>query len=135
MAVSASVRAFLEEKRFAVLATIGTDSLPHQTVMWYEFRDDAIIMNTAVGRIKERHLRHDPRASICIADGYRFVTISGNVEFIEDGDAAQAEIRRLTIRYNGPDNVDEQVKQYAKQQRVTVRVPVQHLIAYGFDQE
>ena len=38
------VRAFLEEKRFAVLATIKRDGSPQQTVMWYELQGDQIMM-------------------------------------------------------------------------------------------
>ena len=52
MPLSDAARAFLAEKRFAVLATISRDGLPHQTVMWYELRGDDIIMNTAAGRVK-----------------------------------------------------------------------------------
>ena len=51
------VRSLLNERRFAVLATINSDGTPQQTAMWYELRGDAIMMNTRVGRIKEINLR------------------------------------------------------------------------------
>jgi predicted pyridoxine 5'-phosphate oxidase superfamily flavin-nucleotide-binding protein len=44
------VRTFLEEARFAVLATVNANGSPQQTVMWYELRGDTIVMNTRRGR-------------------------------------------------------------------------------------
>jgi predicted pyridoxine 5'-phosphate oxidase superfamily flavin-nucleotide-binding protein len=34
--IADNVRDFLNERRFAVLATINKDGTPQQTVMWYE---------------------------------------------------------------------------------------------------
>ena len=50
------VRAFLEEERFAVLATVNANGSPQQTVMWYELRGDTIVMNTIRGRKKDSNL-------------------------------------------------------------------------------
>ncbi len=44
--LSPAVRAFLDERRFASLATINADGSPQQTVMWYMLRDDHVMMNT-----------------------------------------------------------------------------------------
>ena len=74
IALSDKAREFLNEKRFAVLATINKDGTPQQTVMWYELQGDEVMMNTAQGRLKDRTLARDPRTSICIEDGQRFVT-------------------------------------------------------------
>ena len=54
MAVDLSeiARAFLQELRFAVLATINQDGTPQLTTMWYLLDvDDTILMNTKVGRL------------------------------------------------------------------------------------
>ncbi|MEO5953098.1 MAG: PPOX class F420-dependent oxidoreductase, partial [Chloroflexia bacterium] len=75
-----SVKAFLGERRFAVLATINPDGMPQQSTMWYELRGDHIMMNTLVGRKKERNLKRDPRVSICIEDEYNYLTITGTAE-------------------------------------------------------
>ena len=136
MALSTAARAFLEERRFAVLATISEDGLPHQTTMWYELRGDDIIMNTRVGRIKDQHLRRDPRASICLEDEYRYLTISGIVELNEDQAAAHEDIKRLAIRYDGRESGEKQSRdQFSKQQRVTIRLPITRVIEHGFDEE
>ena len=75
--LSDKARAFLAETRFAVLATINPNGTPQLTTMWYELQGDEIMMNTRVGRAKEQNLRRDPRISICVEDGYRYVTLSG----------------------------------------------------------
>ena len=38
--LTAEARHFLEEPRFAVIATINADGSPHQTVVWYLLRSD-----------------------------------------------------------------------------------------------
>ena len=75
--LSDRARAFLAEKRFAVLATINPDGTPQLTTMWYELQGDEILMNTKIGRAKEHNLRRDQRIAICIEDEYHYVTLSG----------------------------------------------------------
>ncbi len=98
------IRAFLQEKRFAVLATVR-DGTPQQTVMWYELQlqEGRIMMNTAEGRVKEANLRRDPRISVTVideADFYTHVSFVGRVaEWGEDEQLA--DIDRLSQRYTG----------------------------------
>lgn len=133
-AISAAVRRFLQERRFAVLATIAADGMPHQTVMWYELRGDTIMMNTRVGRIKDIQLRRDARASICVADGYRYVTISGVVALDDDPQTAQSDIRALAIRYDGEESGNRQAdEQFSKQQRVSIYLPIQKVIVHDVE--
>jgi PPOX class probable F420-dependent enzyme len=135
MPLSDGARAFLQEKRFAVLATIGADSLPQQTVMWYELRGDTIVMNTKVGRLKDRLLRRDPRASICVEDGQRFVTIAGPIQFAEDEATAQEDIRRLAVRYDGEDEGNRQAREsFSAQQRVSLYLATERVLERGFDE-
>jgi PPOX class probable F420-dependent enzyme len=97
--LSEKARAYLQELRFAVLATINQDGTPQLTTMWYLLEDDGTItMNTKVGRAKERNMRRDPRISICIEDDYNFLTLNGTVEMIDDPEIAQHDIYRLAAR-------------------------------------
>ncbi len=122
-------RAFLAEKRFAVLATLNADGTIQQTVMWYDLDGDEILMNTAAGRVKDGNLRRNPRVSICVEDGYHFVTLSGPVRLIEDPPTAQADIRRLALRYSDdPANIEEDTAHFRDQQRVTIRMSVERVI-------
>jgi PPOX class probable F420-dependent enzyme len=123
---------FLNERHFAALATINKDGTPQQTVVWYELQGDRIMMNTAVGRLKERNLKRDPRISVCVVDGYKYVTIRGRVEFDYDHDRALADITALAVRYHGKDKGEEQGRSvYSKQKRVTIYLSIEDVDAYG----
>src|ERR1700730_676842 len=87
--LSEKARAFLQERRFAVLGTLNADGSPQLTTMWYLLEGDTIVMNTMIGRIKDRNLRRDPRISLCVPDGYNYVTIAGTAELIDDSEIAQ----------------------------------------------
>lgn len=124
-----AARAFLSELRFAALATINKDGTPQQSTMWYDLDGETILMNTAAGRVKYRNLLRDPRASICVVDGYRWVTISGTVELNDDQTVAQADIKRLAIRYHGPEKGEQQSRDsFSKQQRVTIRLKMERIV-------
>src|SRR6266511_2814947 len=92
-------RDFLGEPRFAVLGTINENGSAHLTVMWYALEGDEIMFNTAAGRRKPDNLARDPRASLIVPDGYRFVRVDGTVRADDDQSVAQADIRRLALRY------------------------------------
>ncbi|GAC1520557.1 MAG: PPOX class F420-dependent oxidoreductase [Ktedonobacteraceae bacterium] len=130
--LSEKAHAFLREKRFAVLATLNKDGTPQLSIMWYLLEDDGtIMMNTKVGRAKERNMRRDPRISVCFEDGYNYLTISGRVEMIDDPQVAQQDIYRLSARYHGVENARMQMeKQFSQEQRVTLRLKPEHTVEY-----
>lgn len=129
--LSEKARIFLNEKRFAVLATLNRDGSVQQTTMWYLLEGDTIIMNTKVGRLKERNVRRESRISICIEDGYRYLTISGTVEMIDDPEIAQHDIYRLAARYHGEEQARKRVAEvFGKEQRVTLRLTCEHIHEY-----
>ena len=130
------VRAFLAEVRFGVLATVNEGGSPQQTVMWYEPRGDLIVMNTKRGRRKDRNLSREPRASLCIEEGYRYVTLDGTIEAIEDQAIAQADIAGLARRYHGAEEGERMAREvFAPQQRVTLILHVDRVDVHGFDCE
>ena len=129
-----SLRAFLAEPRFAVTATINRDGSPQQTVVWYDLQGDRIMMNTRVGRVKERNLARDPRISFCIEDGYRALTLKGRVELDYDLERAQAGIKALAVRYHGPEKAKSLVREvYSKQERVNIYMTIERITSYGFE--
>src|SRR6266699_5039382 len=129
VALSEKARKFLQGRRFAALATINRDGTPQLTAMWYLLEDDTIVMNTKVKRTKERNMRRDPRISVCILEGYSYVTVSGKVEMIDDPEIAQKDIYRLAVRYNGEEAARRQMEQqFSKEQRVTLHLKCEHVI-------
>jgi len=130
--LNAVARAFLDETRFAVLATVGPDGLPQQTVMWYLIEGDELLFNTKRGRVKDQNLSRDPRVSLCIEDGYRYITIRGTARMDDNPATAQADIARLAVRYHGPEK-GAQMTGFRQEERVSYRVPLTDLIVNGFD--
>lgn len=87
--LSNEVREFLSEVYFAVVATIASNGMPHQTVMWYVLDGDDLILNTPEGSLKHKHLLRDSRISVCIEDGFHYVTLIGTVTLADDPGRAQ----------------------------------------------
>jgi PPOX class probable F420-dependent enzyme len=122
-------RAFLAEKRFAVLATINRDGTPQLTTMWYELQGDEVLMNTADGRVKAHNVRRDQRVAICVEDGYNYVTLSGMVRLDDDQATAQADIQRLATRYHNPAKAEQMMRDtFSKQQRITIRMTIERVV-------
>jgi PPOX class probable F420-dependent enzyme len=132
--LSAAQRAFLEEKRFAVVGTKNPDGSPHLAVMWYLIDGDDIVVNSAQGRIKDRNLATDPRMSVVIEDGYRWIRVDGRARIEHDQTIAQADIRRLAARYYQDERkVEESVRNnFSRQHRITYRLPIRRVTGEGF---
>ena len=127
-------RAFLEEKRFAIVGSRNPDGSPHLAVMWYLLDGDDVVVNSAQGRIKDRNLAADPRMSVLVEDGYRWIRIDGRATIEHDQAIAQADIRRLAARYFEDERrVEEAVKSnFSKQHRITYRLPVRRIASEEF---
>ena len=87
-------------------------------------------MNTTADRQKTRNLKRDSRIDICIPDGYRYVTISGRAQLIDNQKQAQTDVEQLAIRYHGEQAGKAQMAEFSRQQRVTIRVPLDNVHAY-----
>ncbi len=88
---------------FAHLAVIRPDGSPHVTVVWIDAADGYVLVNTAVGRVKDRYVRRDPRVSVSVhdeGDPYRWLRIDGVVEDLVTGPEADRHIDALHRRYH-----------------------------------
>ena len=126
--LSDAVRAFLEEPRFAGMATINRAGTPQLTVMWYALdpQEDAILLNATRGLLKERNLRRDPRMSVCIEDGMRYVTLSGRAELIRDRAQQEREVNELIApRYIGQRLGSQRWEVIQDSDRVGIRMQIE----------
>lgn len=132
-----SIRAFLDQVHFAVVATLRSDGLPHQTVMWYQLLDEnKVLLNTPFDSLKHRHLKADPRISICIEHGYSYVTLRGTVEIDESPEQAARDYARLGQRYQDtfatrPVPMDGERPAILNRARVTLRVTIDAIQVSG----
>jgi PPOX class probable F420-dependent enzyme len=107
--------------------------MPQLTAIWYELQGDEVLMNTAAGRLKHRNLQRDPRLSICIVEGERYVTLYGRATLIADPAQAQADDLQLARRYDGPEKAEARVPVIAAPQRITIRMTLTHVHSNRFD--
>ncbi|HET9671218.1 MAG TPA: PPOX class F420-dependent oxidoreductase [Actinomycetota bacterium] len=111
----------LTGRNFAHLAVIRPDGTPHVSVVWIDVADDRVLVNSAVGRVKDRYLRRDPRVSVTVheeGDPYRWLRVDGSVEEFVTGDEAERHIDALNRRYH-----DGEAWRYTPgQQRVLYRI-------------
>ena len=101
-----SARSMIEAPNLAFLATVMEDGSPQVSPIWIAMEDGKITFNTALGRLKERNMRRDPRVAISVADRddiYDRVTIRGRVLEMIDGEVAERQIDDLARKYLGTD--------------------------------
>ncbi len=95
----------MQKKVFAGLATLMPDGSPQVTPVWIDFDGENLLVNTAVGRQKDRNLQRDPKVSIMLMDPdnpYRYLEVRGKVvERTLDG--AEDHINKMAKKYIGQD--------------------------------
>lgn len=136
IAIPDEIRAFLDDIRFATIATVDPDGGPRQAVIWYTVEGDEIVINSAVGRRWPANLLRDPRISFSVtdaADGYRWVGVNGLVTPIQDQPTAQADIAGMARRYHADDPAEAERLihgRFERQTRISFRVRVSRIITH-----
>ncbi|MHB1499664.1 MAG: PPOX class F420-dependent oxidoreductase [Candidatus Dormibacteria bacterium] len=118
---------FLRRRQFAHVATVNPDGSPQVTAVWVDTDGEAVLLNTAKGRVKHRNLVRDPRIAISIVDfenPYDSLTVRGRAELIDNG--AVDHIRHLREKYHG----DRDFHLEPGEERVIIRV-VPELVGGG----
>lgn len=102
-ALGSEQRKLFDEPNFGFLATVMPDGSPHVTAVWVDTEGDAILVNTATGRVKARNVRQDARVALAVIDRdnpYRQVIIRGEVEEVTEA-GSDAHIDKLSAKYLG----------------------------------
>jgi PPOX class probable F420-dependent enzyme len=97
-----SIRSLFENKNFAFVATSMKDGSPQITPTWVDVEENLILINTALGRLKQKNLKRDPRIAVAVADNnnpYEMVTVRGEVIEQVTGEAAEIHIDKLAKKY------------------------------------
>ena len=56
------------KKAFANLSTLMKDGSPQVTPVWFDYDGSHIRVNSALGRVKDKNIRRDPRVSLVVDD-------------------------------------------------------------------
>jgi PPOX class probable F420-dependent enzyme len=124
--LSENAKELLQRPIHAWITTLRPDGTPHNTVVWVDVEDDEVIVNTAIGRAKERHLRRDPRTAVSVLDPddpFHYVSVSGTARL--ETESADSVIDRLAEKYLG---VDVYPYRQPGERRITVRITPEEII-------
>jgi PPOX class probable F420-dependent enzyme len=115
--VPAKYADLFNKKAFANLGTLNPDGSPQVTPVWVDYDGKHVRVNSALGRIKDRNIRRDPRVALSIQDPdnpYRYLEVRGKVSEITQS-GADDHIDSLAKKYLG-------VAKYPNRQQGEVRV-------------
>lgn len=130
------IRAFIDDTRFATIATTDADGAPRQAVIWYTVDGDEIVLNSAVGRRWPANLVRDARVAFSVidaSDGYRWIGMTGVVSVVEDQAIAQADIAGMARRYHAddPEKAERLIRnRFERQARISFRMRVLTVIRH-----
>lgn len=128
MTLSDAQRAYLDEVRYATVATINDDGSIQQTVVWYILEGEEIRFGVGAGSVKVRNLRRRPAISLSVQDGRSYLTLQGAAA-VEPFDPALRE--RLAIRYLGPERAAAWLPLRPEAPRLSVRMRVDKVYGQG----
>ena len=96
----------LEGKNLLYLGTINRDGTPQITPVWVDTDGTHVLVNTAIGRVKQKNVTRDPRVTLAIntpTDFYDVGLIRGRVVEQVTGPQADKHIDKLAKKYIGKD--------------------------------
>lgn len=102
--LSGKAKKLLKGKNFAFVATINKDGSPQLTPTWVDTDGENVLINTALGRQKNKNVTRDPRVTVGVFDSanpYDYVSISGKVVKKVTGKPADDHIDKLAMKYTG----------------------------------
>lgn len=123
------IKAALDEKVYAHVATVNPDGSPQVSVVWITRRDNTVLFSTAAGRIKPRNIAADPRVALSFTppnEPYKNITMQGTVIRTEtDGTWL---IDELANKYLGHESY-----QYGKpgEVRVNYEIEIESMSTWG----
>jgi PPOX class probable F420-dependent enzyme len=95
----------IEGKNFTFLATLLRDGSPHVTPVWIDYEGDVLLVNTAVGRVKQKKMARDDRMSLSIVNHDNHperVVIRGRV-IAQTTEGAEEHIDKLAKKHRSAD--------------------------------
>ncbi|MFI5682726.1 PPOX class F420-dependent oxidoreductase [Streptomyces sp. NPDC051636] len=123
-----SVRALLDGRNFAGVATLGPDGAPQNSVVWIKREGDTVLFSSVDGRQKVRNLRRDPRVSLSVfdlANPYDSAEIRGTAEILPDPNKRLP--HELSHKYLGIDPPAEK----DDEARVIIRIVPRKVVAFS----
>ncbi len=123
----------LDRPRTAKVSTASLDGQPHIAPVWFEMDGETIIFTTWHTTVKAKHIRQNPRISLCVDDDtppFSFVIVEGTAEIATPTPEEFLHwATRLAGRYMGPALADSYGKRNAVPGELMIRVTPTKIIA------
>ncbi|WP_214410253.1 PPOX class F420-dependent oxidoreductase [Sphaerisporangium fuscum] len=130
----------LAGQKFGVLATLKRDGHPHLATILYAWspQERRLRISTTAGRLKARHLRNDPRATLHVSAGpFSYAVAEGLAEVSEPsrtpGDAVGRQLLALTPGFDDPADEAAFLEQMVADERVVLTIAVTRLYGTALD--
>lgn len=132
---SAKHLAYLSYPHYAVMATINSDGSPQLSTVWYSLtvERDQLFFVIERDSLKTRNLERDPRLSVSVPNGGRYVVIKGRATFdlAQSTESAQQDLEEIGRRYYGPIEGHNQVEAFGPKERITVYLIPEKITSVG----
>ena len=127
------VRAFLEQHHSAIMATLNRQGTPHLVRIGVGLVDGRLWSSATQTRLRTRHLRRDPRSTLCVLDNsnpQHWVSLECKVTILDGPDAVEQNLALYrVIAGRDPDDLDEYREAMVRDQRLIYEFEIDR--AYG----
>jgi PPOX class probable F420-dependent enzyme len=118
-----TIREFLQKPLIARMSTIDPDGYPHTVPVWFAIDGDDIVVISVSDTRKVGHIRANPKGSVTIGgdsgDGGGYL-IKG--EFVIEADPDDVWVKKLTYRYETPEQAEKDIADWADLDIVVLRL-------------
>lgn len=122
-------RAFMRENHRGILATVRHDGRPQMSAISIGVDGEGrAVISTREGAYKVRHIREDPRVSVCVMseDFWKWIQIDGTATVVPLPEAMEPLVDYYrSIAGEHPD-WDEYRRAMEEQRRVILRIDIEH---------
>jgi PPOX class probable F420-dependent enzyme len=126
-----SVRAELVSKPLlSKVATVNRDGSAHVTPTWFMYEDGKFLITTAQKTVKVRNIGRDPRVTLLIDDGYKYVMVKGRARINNERDV-EKDSEKLATRYLGIEAARKMLPDILKVKHVIVEVIPEEVSSYN----
>jgi general stress protein 26 len=118
-----TVREFLQKPLIARMSTIDPNGYPHTVPVWFALDGDDIVIISVRGTRKVGHILDNPKGAVTIGgdpgDGAGYL-VKG--EFSIEPDPEDAWVRKMTYRYEAPEQAEKDIAAWADLDIIVLRL-------------
>lgn len=129
------IDAFLKETQIGMLGTLYRDGTTLISPVSYVWAGGGFTVGVPLDDIKVRHIRRDPRVSLCVAESqapYRGVHIRSIATLVDDPERAADLTRAMAREHLGEDRAESYAAARTEAQGLILRIEPGELRAWDF---